>query len=82
MTSWTPPTANQPTAGPHPQLVSMNPDVASLRLYDIANTPGVAADLSHINTDAEVAAFTGPDELAGVRPPPLPHPPVPPRDGA
>ena len=53
----------------------MNPDVASLRLYDIANTPGVAADLSHINTDAEVAAFTGPDELAGVRPPPPSPPP-------
>jgi len=50
---------------PLSMLVSMNPDVASLRLYDIANTPGVAADLSHINTDAELAAFTGPDELAG-----------------
>ena len=30
----------------------MNPYVSSLSLYDIAGTPGVAADISHINTKA------------------------------
>merc|ERR1712216_619943 len=31
-------------------LMKMNPLVTELRLYDIAGTPGVAADVSHINT--------------------------------
>ena len=34
-------------------LLKMNPLVSSLSLYDIANTPGVAADLSHCNTPAQ-----------------------------
>lgn len=34
-------------------LLKMNPLVSSLALYDIANTPGVAADLSHCNTPAQ-----------------------------
>lgn len=38
-------------------LVKMNPMVSELALYDIANTPGVAADLSHINTPAKVAGY-------------------------
>lgn len=37
--------------------------VTELSLYDIVNTPGVAADLSHINTAAKVKGFTGPDQL-------------------
>ena len=39
---------------PLSMLVKMNPLVTSLSLYDIANTPGVAADLSHLNTPAVV----------------------------
>jgi malate dehydrogenase len=34
----------------------MNAQVSSLSLYDIAGTPGVAADVSHINTKASVKA--------------------------
>ncbi len=34
-------------------LLKMNPLVSTLALYDIANTPGVAADLSHCNTPAQ-----------------------------
>ena len=30
--------------------LQMNPYVDALSLYDIAGTPGVAADISHINT--------------------------------
>ena len=35
-------------------LMKLNPLVSSLSLYDIAATPGVAADVSHINTRALV----------------------------
>ncbi|KAG8485026.1 hypothetical protein CXB51_021642 [Gossypium anomalum] len=34
-------------------LVKLNPLVSQLALYDIANTPGVAADVSHVNSRAE-----------------------------
>uniref|UniRef100_A0A7E4W3J0 Malate dehydrogenase n=1 Tax=Panagrellus redivivus TaxID=6233 RepID=A0A7E4W3J0_PANRE len=44
-------------------LLKTNPNVASLALYDIANTPGVAADLSHIDSKAKVTSHTGPNEL-------------------
>merc|ERR1712142_1107741 len=38
--------------------------VTELACYDVASyTPGVAKDLSHIETAAEVTAYTGPDEL-------------------
>ena len=36
-------------------LMKLNPLVSSLSLYDIAATPGVAADVSHINTRSEVS---------------------------
>ena len=39
-----------------------SPLVSKLSLYDIANTPGVAADLSHINSRAQVTGHQG-DEL-------------------
>jgi malate dehydrogenase len=42
-------------------LMKLNPLVTELSLYDIVNTPGVAADLSHINTDSKVAGFKGDD---------------------
>lgn len=47
-------------------LVKMSPLVSALHLYDVADdVKGVAADLSQCNTPAEVAGFTGRDELAG-----------------
>lgn len=36
---------------PRPQ---MNPQVGALSLYDVGNTKGVAADVSHINSAAKV----------------------------
>ncbi|EOY28058.1 hypothetical protein QUC31_012830 [Theobroma cacao] len=44
-------------------LMKLNPFVSSLSLYDIANTPGVAADVSHINYPAQVAGYVGEEEL-------------------
>ncbi len=44
-------------------LLKMNPLVTKLSLYDIVNTPGVAADLSHINTPAKVTGHKGADAL-------------------
>lgn len=35
-------------------LMKLNPLVSKLALYDIAGTPGVAADVGHINTRSEV----------------------------
>lgn len=35
-------------------LLKTNPLVSELSLYDIVHTPGVAADLSHIETAAKV----------------------------
>ena len=35
-------------------LMKLNPLVSRLALYDIAGTPGVAADVSHINTRSVV----------------------------
>jgi len=39
------------------------PKGSTLSLYDIVNTPGVAADLSHINTDVKVEGFKGDAQL-------------------
>lgn len=44
-------------------LLKNSPKVASLSLYDIAHTPGVAADLSHIETRAKVSGHLGPESL-------------------
>ncbi|OQR67796.1 malate dehydrogenase [Tropilaelaps mercedesae] len=44
-------------------LLKQHPGISSLSLYDIAHTPGVAADLSHINTTAQVQGFVGADQL-------------------
>ncbi|KAF9528865.1 lactate/malate dehydrogenase [Crepidotus variabilis] len=38
-------------------LLKANPLVTELGLYDIVNTPGVAADLSHISTPAKVEGY-------------------------
>lgn len=40
-------------------LMKLNPLVTNLSLYDIVNTPGVAADLSHIDTGSKVTGFKG-----------------------
>jgi len=45
-------------------LMKLNPAVDRLALFDIVNTPGVAADLSHINTPAKVTGHKGPEQLA------------------
>jgi len=44
-------------------LLKQSPLVSQLSLYDIVNTPGVAADLSHICTPAKVTGY-GVDHLA------------------
>jgi len=46
-------------------LLKESPLISQLALYDIAHTPGVAADLSHIETRAKVTGHLGPDELGG-----------------
>lgn len=45
-------------------LLKQSPLVSHLALYDIAHTPGVAADLSHIETRAKVTGHLGDDQLA------------------
>ncbi|KDR07317.1 hypothetical protein L798_03098, partial [Zootermopsis nevadensis] len=44
-------------------LLKGSPLVTELSLYDIVHTPGVAADLSHIETVAKVTGFNGPEQL-------------------
>lgn len=39
---------------PLSMLMKMNPLVSVLHLYDVANTPGVTADISHMDTAAVV----------------------------
>jgi malate dehydrogenase len=43
-------------------LLKTNPLITELGLYDIVNTPGVAADLSHIATPAKVEGYLPPDD--------------------
>jgi len=43
-------------------LLKANPLVTELGLYDIVNTPGVAADLSHINTQSKVEGYLPPKD--------------------
>ena len=37
--------------------------MTELSLYDIVHTPGVAADLSHIESVAKVKGYNGPEQL-------------------
>lgn len=48
---------------PLAMLMKMNPLVSVLHLYDVANTPGVTADISHMDTSAVVRGFLGPQQL-------------------
>ncbi|KAI0013691.1 malate dehydrogenase [Xylariaceae sp. FL0662B] len=43
-------------------LLKLSPLVDELALYDVVNTPGVAADLSHISSTAKVTGFLPKDE--------------------
>ncbi|RGB42116.1 NAD-malate dehydrogenase [Rhizophagus diaphanus] len=45
-------------------LLKLNEVVTELALYDIVNSPGVAADLSHINTPAKVTGYLPPPKDA------------------
>ena len=44
-------------------LLKLNPAITKLNLYDIVHTPGVAADLSHIESRSKVKGFVGDDQL-------------------
>lgn len=44
-------------------LLKQSPLVTDLRLYDIVHTPGVAADLSHIDTPSKVTGLNGPENV-------------------
>ncbi|KAI8322489.1 putative MDH1-malate dehydrogenase precursor, mitochondrial [Martensiomyces pterosporus] len=44
-------------------LLKLNTAVTRLSLYDLINVPGVAADVSHINTDSAVEYYIGQDQL-------------------
>ena len=44
-------------------LLKQSPLISHLSLYDIAHTPGVAADLSHIESPAVVKGYMGDDQL-------------------
>jgi len=44
-------------------LLKMNPLISHLALYDIVHTPGVAADISHCSTAAQVTGHLGPQQL-------------------
>ena len=45
-------------------LLKQSKVISQLALYDIAHTPGVAADLSHMNTKAKVTGHIREDQLA------------------
>ena len=38
-------------------LLKQDPLVTSLALYDVRGAPGVAADISHVNTHSEVKGY-------------------------
>lgn len=44
-------------------LLKQSPLVTELSLYDIVHTPGVAADLSHIETHSKVTGYNGAENL-------------------
>lgn len=44
-------------------LLKESPLISELSLFDIVHTPGVAADLSHIETKSKVTGYVGPEQL-------------------
>ncbi|EFJ08326.1 hypothetical protein SELMODRAFT_131967 [Selaginella moellendorffii] len=55
--------ANGGIGQPLSLLMKLSPLVSDLGLYDIVGTPGVAADVSHVNSRAQVAGFAGEENL-------------------
>merc|ERR1711931_527550 len=47
---------------PLSMLLKLNPGITKLALYDIVHTPGVACDLSHVETKAKTVGFVGADQ--------------------
>ena len=52
-----------PRTYPPPPHHHSNPHVRELSLYDVVNTPGVGADLGHIDSAAKVNAYVGQEQL-------------------
>ncbi|XP_008779215.1 malate dehydrogenase, glyoxysomal-like [Phoenix dactylifera] len=50
---------------PLAMLMKMNPLVSVLHLYDVVNSPGVTADVGHMDTGAVVRGFLGQPQLEG-----------------
>ena len=48
-------------------MLKINPFIGDLALYDVVNVPGVAADLSHINTVGNVKGFGKEDIAAALK---------------
>jgi len=46
-------------------LLKISPLVSELSLYDVVNTPGVASDLSHISSPAQIAGYVPTDMKDG-----------------
>lgn len=46
-------------------LLKLNPRIKQLALFDVARTAGVAADISHCCTHAQVSGYTGMEEING-----------------
>ncbi|KAJ2500553.1 hypothetical protein GGH96_002596 [Coemansia sp. RSA 1972] len=44
-------------------LLKLTPGISRLSLYDIVNIPGVATDISHINTNSSVEFYVGQSQL-------------------
>lgn len=44
-------------------LLKLSPNIRELAMYDIVNTPGVAADIAHCCTPAEAKGYVGADQL-------------------
>lgn len=44
-------------------LLKLNPNVHTLALYDVVNTPGVGADLAHIDSNVISKAYIGKEDL-------------------
>jgi malate dehydrogenase len=47
-------------------LLKTDPLISALSLYDVRGAPGVAADISHVNTHSEVKGFEK-DEWVDIR---------------
>ncbi|KAJ2149068.1 hypothetical protein IW142_000437 [Coemansia sp. RSA 564] len=45
-------------------LLKLTPGISRLSLYDIVNMPGVATDISHINTNSSVEFYVGQSQLS------------------